>query len=200
MKQRTSTRTAFNVSALAREHGVSRGTIRRRIAGGWTPPHVEVLPPEPATATSVHPPSTPGRPWASIVLVTTALGIGALAIAINIQQGLHLGATPAASWTFAGMAMAADVLALALPSGAVALWHARRPFLATMAWTSWALAASLAVMASLGFIERNISDTTAGRAAVVTMAEATTDQRTAAIEAARTAANAATEARKAECM
>jgi len=27
-----------NVSALAREHGVSRATIRRRLVNGWTPP------------------------------------------------------------------------------------------------------------------------------------------------------------------
>jgi hypothetical protein len=30
--------TTHNVSALAREHGVSRTTIRRRLANGWTPP------------------------------------------------------------------------------------------------------------------------------------------------------------------
>jgi hypothetical protein len=200
MKPLTQTGKCLNVSALAREHGVSRTTIRRRLASGWTPTHLEVLPPETATATPAHPPSTPGRPWTSIILVATALGIGGLAIAINIQQGLHLGATPAASWTFAGIAMAADVLAFALPSAGVALWHARRPFLATIAWTTWTLAATLAVMASLGFVERNVSDTAAGRAAVVTAAAATTDQRTAAIEAARIAANAATEARKAECL
>ena len=34
-----------NISALAREHGVSRTTIRRRLANGWTPPKIEVLPP-----------------------------------------------------------------------------------------------------------------------------------------------------------
>jgi transposase-like protein len=33
------------ITALAREHGVSRTTIRRRLASGWTPSHVEVLPP-----------------------------------------------------------------------------------------------------------------------------------------------------------
>ena len=94
---------ALNKSELARQHGVSRTTIRRRMAAGWTPMVVEVLPPEPAMAMPVHPPSRGGHPWTSAVLVLTGLGIGALAIAINVQQGMHLCATSTASWTFAGL-------------------------------------------------------------------------------------------------
>jgi hypothetical protein len=190
---------ALNKSELARQHGVSRTTIRRRMAAGWTPTVVEVLPPEPAVATPVHPLSRGGHQWTSGILVLTGLGIGALAIGINLQQGLHLGATPAASWTLASMAVATDLLALTLPVAAAALWHARRPVFASMAWTVWTAAAILATLASLGFVERNLGDVAAGRQAMVTTTAATVDQRTAAIDAARMAADAARKAREGEC-
>jgi hypothetical protein len=189
----------INISELSREYGKSRTTIRRWIAGGWTPPAVQVMPPEPALTTPVHPPSRGGHPWTSAILVLTGLGIGVLAIGINLQQGWHLGSTPAASWTLAAMAVATDLLALTLPVAAAALWHARRPVLASTAWTMWTAAATLATLASLGFVERNLGDVAAGRQAIVTTAVAVADQRTAAIEAARTAAAAATKAREGEC-
>jgi hypothetical protein len=188
-----------NVSALAKAHGVSRTTIRRWERNGWTPPAVEVLPLEPVTATTVHPASRGGHSWTSGILVLTGLSIGALAIAINVQQGMHLGVTPAASWTFAAMSAATDVLALVLPTAAAGLWRARRPVLASTAWTVWTVAAALALLASLGFVERNVSDTAAGRQAAVNMTGAVTDQRSAAIEAARVAADAAKKAREGEC-
>jgi hypothetical protein len=68
------------------------------------------------------------------------------------------------------------------------------------AWVVWSAAAGLAPFASLGFVERNVSDTVAGRRAVAVAAASITEQRTAAIEAARTAANAATKAKEAECV
>jgi len=56
------------------------------------------------------------------------------------------------------------------------------------------------VFASLGFVERNVSDTATGRRAAVTAAASFAEQRTAAIEAARIAATAATKAKEAECV
>src|SRR5262245_5174557 len=189
-----------NISALARELNLSRTTIRRKLAAGWKPPSIAVLPLEPAVATPIHPLSRGGRPFISAILVLTGLGIGTLAIGINLQQGMHLAASPAAAWTLAGLAVATDVLALTLPSAAAALWYARRPVLASTAWTTWTLAFGLAVLASLGFVERNVSDVAAGRQAIVATAASIAEQRQSAIEAARIAANAATEARKAECI
>jgi len=49
----------LNKTALARQYGVSWTTIRRRLANGWTPAVVEVLPPEPAVATVVLPLALP---------------------------------------------------------------------------------------------------------------------------------------------
>src|SRR5262245_28748898 len=129
-----------NISALARQHGVSRTTIRRRIARGWTPPRVEILPPVPP---SVHAPSTPWTPGPAILTII-ALAIGALALIINGQTGWRFGTTPLASVTFAGLSLAGDLLAIVLPSAAGVLWHARRRVLATAAWMTWSVAATLA--------------------------------------------------------
>src|SRR5262245_10358179 len=125
-----------NISALARQHGVSRTTIRRRLARGWTPPRVEILLPAPP---SVHP-STPWTPGAAILTII-ALAIAGLALFINGQTGWRFGTTPLASITFAGLSLAGDLLAIVLPSAAAALWHARRPVLATAAWLTWTVAA-----------------------------------------------------------
>jgi hypothetical protein len=191
-----------NISALARQHAVSRQTIRRRLAKGWQPPQqlrvhdqrgiVEVLPPCPAAA----------RRWpgVAVALIAISIGIAVLALAINGQTGWRFGTTPLASITFAGLSLAGDLLAIVLPSAAVALWHGRRPLLATAAWTTWTVAAALAWMASLGFAELHISDTAAGRRDIVATSVAVADQRKASVAAAQLAATAATKAREGECM
>ncbi len=96
--------------------------------------------------------------------------------------------------------MAGDLLAIVLPSTAIALWHGRRPVLATAAWTTWMVAAALAWMGSLGFNELHISDTAARRQAIVATSVAAADQRSASITAAQLAATAAAKAREAECV
>jgi hypothetical protein len=183
-----------NVSALAREHGVSRSTIRRRLANGWTPAAtqgIEVLPPAP--------PVVRQRPGVAAVLVIVAINIAVLALVINAQAGWRFSTTPLASWTFAGLSVAADLLAIVLPTAALALWRTGRPGVAALAWLTWTVAATLATLASVGFVELHTSDTAAGRRAIVATSTAITDQRTAAIAAALLAADAARKAREAEC-
>ena len=197
--------TRLNLSALAREHGVSRSTIRRRLANGWTPS----VRPRPALETPAPPPGHVAArerqvtatiwPGVAAVLVIVAIGIGALAIVINGQAGWRLGGSPLASVTFAGMAMAADLLALALPTAAASLWQARRPGMAVLAWITWTLAATLTTLASVGYVELHTSDTAAGRHAIVATSAAVIDQRSEGIAAAQLAANAARKAREAEC-
>lgn len=188
---------ALNVSALAREHGVSRTTIRRRLASGWQPDRSANLH---SDAVEIMPPSTTSTPWTATVLVVTAFGIGVLAIFVNAQAGFSLGSTPLARATLAGMAVAADVLAIVLPAAAVALWHYRRPVLAGLAWTTWTAVAALAVLATLGFVERHVGDSAATREAVVTTATVAVDRHKATIEAAQLVATTATAQRQAECV
>jgi hypothetical protein len=186
----------LNVSAIAREHGVSRSTIRRRIANGWTPP----VGPQFVENVEILPPPASGRPVLAATLIALAIGIATLAVGINMQTGWHFGTSPVAAMTFSSLSVGADILALTLPATAAGLWHIQRRLLAVAAWAMWSLAATLAALASLGFVELHTSDTVAGRQAVVAMVAGATEQRQSAIEAARSAANAATEARKAECV
>jgi len=134
-----------------------------------------------------------------LVLLATASAIAVLAICINAQTGWRFGTTPLAGATFAGLSNAADMLAIVLPSAAVALWWNRRHVLATSAWATWVLAAGMATLASIGFSSLHMGDTAAVRSAIVSTAVATADRRNAAIEVARDAAQAATGARQGEC-
>src|SRR5262249_16767931 len=148
----------INISALARERGVSRTTIRRWLADGKLPvpveqPQVELLEPEPVQS-NVHRVSTP---WTSAVLVLLPLVIGALALVINGQTGWRFGTTPLAAVTFTGLALAGDLLAIVLPATAVMLWAVRRFMLSILAWSTWTVAALLASLASLGFVELHTS-------------------------------------------
>jgi hypothetical protein len=133
------------------------------------------------------------------LIILVAVGVAGLALVINAQTGYHLGTTPIAAATFMCLAVGVDLLAIFLPAAASRLWNQQHRFLAVGAWGVWAAATSLAVLATLGFVERNVSDTAAGRRAIVTTASAATDQRSAAIEAARVAADAARKAREGEC-
>jgi hypothetical protein len=205
----TSIPTTFNVCALAREYGVSHSTIRRRIANGWTPAAalpVEIQPPpakeqpgEVAVWPSAAMVAARGWPGVSAALIIVAIGIGAPALTINAQAGFRFGTTPLASVTFVGLSVAADGLAIVLPTAAIGLWHARRLGVAALAWLTWMVAAAMAVLGSLGFAELHFSDTAAGHHAIVAMSTAVTDQRTDGIAAAQFAADTATKAREAEC-
>jgi hypothetical protein len=145
-----------------------------------------------------HETRTSGR-GVGVVLVATAFAIAALAIVINAQTGWRFGASPLASVTFAGLSVAADMLAIVLPSAAAALWWNRRRVLSVGAWATWVLATGMATLASIGFASLHISDTAAARAAAIATTTETTNQRNAAIEAAKAAADAATRSRLAEC-
>jgi hypothetical protein len=148
---------------------------------------------------TVMPPRRPAAPWTAAVLVIIALAITALALVINGQTGWRFGTTPLAAVTFAGLALAADLLAIVLPAAAVALWHVRRRGLAMAAWSTWIVAASLATLASLGFVELHTEDTAAAQGAAVATSTALADQRAAGITAARLAFTTATKQREAEC-
>src|SRR5258708_25290926 len=78
-----------NISALARRHGVSRQTIRRRLETGWQPsdtPTVEIIEPTQSVATSGHPHGRPvqrdGSYWRAAGRVATGLVIAGCGVAI----------------------------------------------------------------------------------------------------------------------
>jgi hypothetical protein len=139
-------------------------------------------------------PSQLGAMLLFITFVVAILGVG-----INAQTGWRFGTTPISAATFAGVSIAADMLAITLPTVAVALWLSSRWALASAAWATWTLSLALAALASIGFVNRHVSDAAAARQAVLTTAAALTAQRDAAITTAKRAAAVAAESREAEC-
>lgn len=133
------------------------------------------------------------------VLLLVAFAVAVLGIGINAQTGWRFGTTMTSAATFAGLSVAADVLAITLPTVAVALWLRSRWALASAAWATWSLSLALAVLASIGFVNRHVGDAAAARQAVVSTTAALTAQRDAAIATARRAVAAAAESREAEC-
>jgi len=204
----------LNISRLAREHGISRSTVRERLRKGWRPeaapgdlkePPVEkmapVNDPPPAMAgmaATLHILAIP-RLVGAAILAMAALGIGALALTINAQYGASIGETPLTSWTFMGLAVAVDLLAVTLAPAAVALWRTKQRALAVATWAVWGVAVFLATLATLAYLQKNLADASATRAAIVTVAAATQDQRSEVIAAAKLAVSVAKAAREAEC-
>lgn len=159
--------------------------------------------PDSVTVTAAYPQPIhrPVARWTAgaVFLVAIAVAIATLALFVNGQTGWHFGTTPFAAVTFAGLSLAADLLAVVLPTTAAALWCGRHRLLATAAWAVWTVAAGMATLASLGFAELHIGDTAAGRQSVITASASLATQRQERIEAARLAATLATKAREAEC-
>src|SRR5713226_4151674 len=93
-----------NISELARQHGVSRQTMRRRLANGWQPgdtpstPSIEILSPPQRVATMAtthgHPGQHSGSYVAATVLALAALTLGGIQLAIDGQYAGGFGRTP----------------------------------------------------------------------------------------------------------
>lgn len=137
--------------------------------------------------------------WLGAMLLLLTFVVAALAVGINAQTGWRFGTTLVSAATFAGLSIAADMLAITLPTVAVALWLRSRWALASAAWATWALSLALALLASIGFINRHVSDAASVRQAVLSTAAALTAQREAAITTAKRAVATVAESRAAEC-
>jgi hypothetical protein len=220
LKRRKTTAPAKSIAALARELNLPRSTFRSRLAKGWQPPAADVErreeqpkapsplspppsppspPPSPPLAKLRHPVATP-RLIGAAILAIAALAIAGLALAINAQYGASIGETTLTSWTFMGLAVAVDLLAVTLAPAAVGLWRTKQRALAIATWATWGVAVFLATLATLGFFQKNLADTAATRAATVTLASATADQRAAIVAAAQLAVETARTARQSECV
>jgi hypothetical protein len=126
---------------------------------------------------------------ASIVLSLAAFGLAAVGICMNAWYARSLGATETAGMLFLAVGVAADMVALAVPSVATRAWQARQRATAMAGWTIWAVTFCFAITAGIGFASLNISDVTAARAA----------RTTPAVTVAQTALADATTSRDREC-
>jgi hypothetical protein len=104
------------------------------------------------------------------MLGVSALGLGAVGITMNGWFARSLGSTDIAGYLFLAVGVAADCVALAVPSVAALAWQKRQRATALAAWLVWAMTFAFAVMAGVGFASLNIADVTASRASRVTPA------------------------------
>jgi hypothetical protein len=119
----------------------------------------------PTLTPSRRPIVTPSR-----LLTIAAFGLAAVGVTMNGWFARSLGSSDIAGWLFLAIGVAADVVALAIPSCAASQWAARRRGTATAAWLVWGATFAFAVMAGVGFASVNISDVTTSRASRVTPA------------------------------
>ncbi len=147
---------------------------RKREAAANLPATIPVapLPPQIETLQAVPAPfqATERRPAASYLLVIAALGLALVGIVMNGNYAASLGATPTAGYLFLAIGVAADLVALTLPTIAGRLWQNRERATAATAWAAWAVTFLFAVTAGIGFASVNISDVTLARAGRTTPA------------------------------
>ena len=125
-------------------------------------------------ADSLAEPGAPTRRQvAPILLSTAALALAAVGITINGWFARSLGSSDMAGWLFLAIGVAADLVALVMPSCAARLWQAGQRATSLVGWAVWLMTFVFAVIAGIGFASTNISDVTLARASRVTQAVAT---------------------------
>jgi hypothetical protein len=131
---------------------------------------VTPLPPSTATFRAV----TPSRRHAAPILLTVAaLALAVVGMTMNGWFARSLGSTDAAGWLFLAIGVAADLVALVMPSCAAGLWRAGQRATALAGWAVWLMTFVFAVTAGIGFASVNIADVTMARASRATPAVTT---------------------------
>jgi hypothetical protein len=110
---------------------------------------------------------------APILLQIAALALAAVGITMNGWFARSLGSTDASGWLFFAVGVAADLVALVMPSCAASLWQARQRTISLAGWVVWTMTFVFAITAGIGFASLNIADVTASRASRTTPAVAT---------------------------
>ena len=128
-----------------------------------TPPQaVTTQPNEVVTPSHRHP--------AALLLSIAAIALAIVGITINGWFARSLGSSDIAGWLFLAVGVAADLVALVMPSCAAGLWQTGQRATALVGWAVWLMTFVFAVTAGIGFASTNISDVTTARASRVTPA------------------------------
>ena len=106
-----------------------------------------------------------------MLLTVAALALAVVGMTMNGWFARSLGSTDTAGWLFLTIGVAADLVALVIPSCAASL--ARHRATALAGWAVWLMTFIFAVTASIGFASVNIADVTLSRASRVTPATVT---------------------------
>ena len=133
-------------------------------------PHTREVESPPAPAATPHPVAPSRRSIVPTLLTIAAIALASVGIAMNGWFARSLGSTDAARWLFLAVGVAADLVALVIPSRAASLWRARHRASALTAWLVWVMTFAFAVTAGIGFASTNITDVTMARASRITPA------------------------------
>jgi hypothetical protein len=156
----------------------------------WADPAFTESPARPASTLTLRALAPARWPVASILLVVAAFALAAVGIATNGWFARSLGSSDIAGWLFFAIGVAADLVALVMPSCTATLWQAGQRAISLAGWAVWAMTFVFAVTAGIGFASVNISDVKAARAARITPA----------VTAAQSALSDAMSARDRECV
>ncbi|MGY3278070.1 hypothetical protein [Bradyrhizobium sp. S3.7.6] len=104
------------------------------------------------------------HPIGPALLVAAAFGLAGVGVTMNGWFARSLGSSDIAGWLFLAIGVAADVVALALPSCAARSWERRQRGAALAGWLVWLMTFAFAVTAGIGFASVNIADVTTARA------------------------------------
>ncbi len=129
---------------------------------------------KPALAQSISagPVARSRRQLAPVLLSAAALALAAVGITINGWFARSLGSSDLAGWLFLAIGVAADLVALVMPSCAAGLWQGGQRSTALVGLAVWLMTFAFAVTAGIGFASTNISDVMLARASRVTPAVA----------------------------
>jgi hypothetical protein len=108
------------------------------------------------------------RPAAQILLVIAAFALAGVGVTMNGWFAQSLGSSDIAAWLFLAIGVAADLVALAVPSVATRLWRTRHRATAAAGWAIWVMTFAFAVTAGIGFASTNITDVALARGSRVT--------------------------------
>jgi hypothetical protein len=136
----------------------------------WVDTAPSATPLPPLIEQAAEPATRSRRSVVAILLTVAAIALGAAGVLMNGWFARSLGSSDAASWLFLAVGMAADLVALTMPSCAAALWRGGHRPTALVGWTVWLMTFAFAVTAGIGFASTNITDVTLARASRVTPA------------------------------
>ena len=109
-------------------------------------------------------------PVASVILTMAALALAGVGICMNGYFARSLGSTEAAGMLFLAIGVAADAVALVIPSCAAMAWHGKRRAAAMAGWAIFLVTLTFAVTNAVGFCAVSVADVTMARSARVTPA------------------------------
>jgi hypothetical protein len=110
------------------------------------------------------------RQVAPILLTVAAFGLALVGITMNGWFARTLGSSDIAGWLFLAIGVAADLVALVMPTCAALNWRARQRWTAAAGWSIYLATFAFALTAGIGFASVNVGDVAAARGARVTPA------------------------------